>query len=87
MRTPSKILGQTVVGLLVGVMLDVACLDRVGRVVAANLLKMGIFSAHRIRGLLGKGGIHHDDVLRVVNLQDILHKSITSFCLLVSSGD
>ena len=69
------LIGQTLVGFLVGITLDGATDNSVGGVILANLLEVGVFGGHGILGVAGEGGIHYDFALCVRELQGILHSN------------
>lgn len=77
-------IGQTVVGLLVAVALDMALHDGVFGIVTANLLEVSVFDAVGIGGEMCKRAIHNDELLGGVDLQRILHSDVPlSFSCLI----
>ena len=81
-----KLIGQTLVGFLVGITLNLTLDDGVGGVILANLLEMGVFGRHSVFSQLGEGAVHNNFTLGVVQLQGILHSNHFPFCWLGLSG-
>ena len=65
--------GQAVVVLLLGVLADVPLHNRIQGIVLPHLLEMSIFWAHGIGGELGKGLVHDDGTIVVVETKRVLH--------------
>lgn len=68
--------GQAAIAFLAGILFDAAALHPIFRIVQTHLLKVGVFGAHGVLGILGKGTVHYDGAVNMVDLKDVLHNRI-----------